>query len=224
MQAVTPRERDRVEPMNAMRRTISDRMINSKQYSAHVHTCFEIDYSNVDRLRKRFKSQYAERGAKLTFTTFIAKAARIGAQKHPIINAAHDENVTYRGDIILGIAVALDGGLLVPVIKQADEVQWSGFRRRSRDLGSRARTKKLMPDEVDGLTFSITNPGIFGSFVGTPIIPQPSVAILGVGAIEKRAKVVTLPDGTDTIAIKSCGYMTLGFDHEVIDGAVQTSS
>ena len=221
MQAVTPRERDRVEPMNAMRRTISDRMINSKQYSAHVHTCFEIDYSNVDRLRKRFKSQYAERGAKLTFTTFIAKAVVSALQKHPIINAAHDgQNVTYRGDINLGIAVALDGGLLVPVIKQADEASMVGLSKKIADLGSRARTKKLMPDEVDGLTFSITNPGIFGSLWGTPIIPQPSVAILGVGAIEKRAKVVTLPDGTDTIAIKPCGYMTLGFDHRVIDGAV----
>ena len=142
-------------------------------------------------------------------------------QKHPIINSAHDgQNVTYRGDINLGIAVALDGGLLVPVIKQADEASMVGLSKKIADLGSRARTKKLMPDEVDGLTFSITNPGIFGSLWGTPIIPQPSVAILGVGAIEKRAKVVTLPDGTDTIAIKPCGYMTLGFDHRVIDGAV----
>ena len=221
MQPVNLWARDRVEPMNGMRRTISDRMVESKQYSAHVHTCFEVDYSRVDSLRKKFKAQYAERGAKLTFTTFLAKAVVSALEKHPVINAAHDgENVIYRGDINLGIAVALDGGLLVPVVKNADESSMVGLSKKIADLGTRARTKKLMPDEVSGLTFSITNPGIFGSLWGTPIIPQPSVAILGVGTIEKRAKVITLPDGTDTIAIKTCGYITLGFDHRVIDGAV----
>ena len=221
MQPVNLWERDRSEPMNAMRRTISDRMVESKQYSAHVHTCFEVDYSQVDKLRRKFKPQYAERGAKLTFTTFLAKAVVSALQKHPIVNAAHDgQNVIYRGDINLGIAVALDWGLLVPVVKNADEASMVGLSKKIADLGNRARTKKLMPDEVSGLTFSITNPGIFGSLWGTPIIPQPSVAILGVGTIEKRAKVITLPDGTDTIAIKTCGYITLGFDHRVIDGAV----
>lgn len=221
MQPVKLWDRDRVEPMNGMRRTISDRMVESKQYSAHVHTCFEVDYSRVDSLRKKFKAQYAERGAKLTFTTFLAKAVVSALEKHPVINAAHDgENVIYRGDINLGIAVAIDGGLLVPVVKGADESSMVGLSKKIADLGTRARTKKLMPDEVSGLTFSITNPGIFGSLWGTPIIPQPSVAILGVGTIEKRAKVITLPDGTDTIAIKTCGYITLGFDHRVIDGAV----
>ena len=116
--------------------------------------------------------------------------------------------------------MALDNGLLVPVVKDADDLSMVGLSKKIADLGTRARTKKLMPDEVSGVTFSITNPGIFGSLWGTPIIPQPSVAILGVGTIEKRAKVVTLPDGTDTIAIKTCGYITLGFDHRVIDGAV----
>jgi 2-oxoglutarate dehydrogenase E2 component (dihydrolipoamide succinyltransferase) len=221
MQPVKLWDRDRVEPMNGMRRTISDRMVESKQYSAHVHTCFEVDYSRVDGLRKKFKAQYAERGAKLTFTTFLAKAVVSALEKHPVLNAAHDgENVIYRGDINLGIAVAIDGGLLVPVVKGADESSMVGLSKKIADLGTRARTKKLMPDEVSGLTFSITNPGIFGSLWGTPIIPQPSVAILGVGTIEKRAKVITLPDGTDTIAIKTCGYITLGFDHRVIDGAV----
>lgn len=214
-------DRDTSEPMSAMRRAISDRMVESKQYSAHVHTCFEIDYGRVDALRRKFKPQYADRGAKLTFTTFLAKAAVKALQAFPIVNAAHDgENVITRGDINLGIAVALDWGLIVPVVKNADELSMMGLSRQIADLGNRARTKKLKPDEVGGLTFSITNPGIFGSQWGTPIIPQPSVAILGVGTIEKRVKVVTLPDGTDTMAIKLCGYMTLGFDHRVIDGAV----
>ena len=149
-------------------------------------------------------------------------AATIDALKaFPIVNAAHDgDNVVFRGNINLGIAVALDRGLLVPVIGDADDLSMLGLSKRIADLSERARAKKLMPQELDGLTFSITNPGIFGSQWGTPIIPQPSVAILGVGTIEKRVKVITLPDGTDTFAAKLCGYLTLGFDHRVIDGAV----
>ena len=212
---------DRTEPMSKMRRVISDRMIESKAYSAHVHTCFEIDYTRVDSLRRKYKARYAERGGKLTFTTFLAKAVVSALGRHPIVNAAHDgQNVIYRGDINLGIAVALDWGLIVPVLKSADDLSMLALSKQIADKGERARTKKLSPDEVTGLTFSITNPGVFGSQWGTPIIPQPSVAILGVGTIEKRAKVVTLADGTDTIAIKTCGYVTLGFDHRVIDGAV----
>ena len=212
---------DRTEPMSKMRRVISDRMIESKAYSAHVHTCFEIDYTRVDSLRRKYKTRYAERGGKLTFTTFLAKAVVSALGRHPIVNAAHDgQNVIYRGDINLGIAVALDWGLIVPVLKSADDLSMLALSKQIADKGERARTKKLSPDEVTGLTFSITNPGVFGSQWGTPIIPQPSVAILGVGTIEKRAKVVTLADGTDTIAIKTCGYVTLGFDHRVIDGAV----
>jgi 2-oxoglutarate dehydrogenase E2 component (dihydrolipoamide succinyltransferase) len=137
------------------------------------------------------------------------------------VNASHDgENIIYRGDINLGIAVAVDWGLLVPVVHNADELSMLGLSKKIADLGERSRNKKLKPDELSGLTFSITNPGVFGSQWGTPIIPQPSVAILGVGTIEKRVKVVTLPDGTDTFAVKLCGYLTLGFDHRVIDGAV----
>lgn len=212
---------DRVEAMTPMRRTISDRMIQSKQYSAHVHTCFEVDYGRVEVLRKKHKEAYAARGVKLTYTAFLAKAAVDALRAYPIVNSSHDgESVTYRGDINLGIAVALDWGLLVPVVKNADEKSLLGLGKSINDLGERARNKKLQPDDVSGLTFSITNPGIFGSQWGTPIIPQPTVAILGVGTIEKRVKVVTLPDGTDTIGIKLCGYLTLGFDHRVIDGAV----
>ena len=214
-------ERDSLEPMSKMRRTISDRMVESKQYSAHVHTCFEVDYGKVNQLRKRFKAVYAERGAKLTFTTFLAAATVKALRAFPIVNAAHDgENVIYRGDINLGIAVAVDWGLLVPVISNADELSMIGLSKSIADLGERSRSKKLKPDELQNLTFSITNPGIFGSQWGTPIIPQPSVAILGVGTIEKRVKVVTLPDGSDSFAVKLCGYLTLGFDHRVIDGAV----
>ena len=219
--AVQAGAHDRVEAMTPMRRIISDRMILSKHYSAHVHTCFEVDYGRVDGLRKKHKEAYAARGVKLTYTAFLAKAAVDALRAYPIVNSSHDgESVTYRGDINLGIAVALDWGLLVPVVKNADEKSVLGLGKAINDLGERARIKKLQPDDVSGLTFSITNPGIFGSQWGTPIIPQPTVAILGVGTIEKRVKVVTLPDGSDTIGIKLCGYLTLGFDHRVIDGAV----
>ncbi|MEE2788262.1 MAG: dihydrolipoamide acetyltransferase family protein, partial [Myxococcota bacterium] len=221
MVPVNPYANDRVEPMSPMRRIISDRMVESKAYSAHVHTCFEIDYTQVNALRRKYKASYAERGAKLTFTTFLAKASISALMKYPVVNAAHDgQNITYRGDINLGIAVAVDWGLLVPVVKKADQVSMLGLASQIADLGERSRAKKLMPDELSGLTFSITNPGVFGSQWGTPIIPQPSVAILGVGTIEKRAKVVTLADGTDAIAPRLSGYLTLGFDHRVIDGAV----
>lgn len=221
MVPVSMRESDSSEPMSPMRRSISDHMIKSKSYSAHVHTCFEIDYGAVNALRKKYKPVYAKRGAKLTFTTFLAKATVKALQAFPIVNASHDgENVIYRGDINLGIAVALDWGLIVPVVKGADELSMVGLSKRIADLGERSRSKKLKPDDVSGLTFSITNPGIFGSQWGTPIIPQPSVAILGVGTIEKRVKVHTLPDGSDTMVVKLCGYLTLGFDHRVIDGAV----
>lgn len=221
MNPVAIRDRDSTEPMSRMRRTISDRMIQSKQYSAHVHTCFEVDYGKVDALRRKYKARYAERDAKVTFTTFIARAAVKALQAFPVVNAAHDgENIIYRGDINLGIAVAIDNGLIVPVIHGADELSMVGLSKRIADLGDRARTRKLKPDEVAGVTFSITNPGIFGSQWGTPIIPQPTVAILGVGTIEKRVKVITLPDGSDTFGVKLSGYLTLGFDHRIIDGAV----
>lgn len=218
---VTMRDADSHERMSPMRRSISDHMIKSKTYSAHVHSCFEIDYGPVNALRKKFKPKYAERGGRLTFTTFLAKAVIKALQAFPIVNASHDgENVIYRGDINLGIAVAVDWGLLVPVIKQADEISMLGLSKRIADVGERARTKKLKTADLADLTFSITNPGTFGSQWGTPIIPQPSVAIMGVGMIEKRVKVHTLPDGSDTMVIKLCGYLTLGFDHRVIDGAV----
>jgi len=218
---VVMRESDSSERMSPIRRATSDHMVKSKAYSAHVHSCFEIDYGKVDALRRKHKASFEARGGKLTFTTFLARAAVKALQAYPIVNASHDgENIIYRGDINLGIAVAVDWGLLVPVVKNADQLSLLGLSQQIADLGDRARGKKLKPEEVQGLTFSITNPGIFGSQWGTPIIPQPSVAILGVGMIEKRVKVVTLPDGTDTFGIKLSGYLTLGFDHRIIDGAV----
>ena len=218
---VKPRPGDRVERMSGIRRATSDNMILSKNYSAHVHSCFELDYTRVDGLRRKHKAAFAERGGKLTYTVFLAKATIEALKAFPIVNAAHDgENVVYRENINLGIAVALDRGLLVPVIAQADDYSMLGLSKRIADVGGRARAKKLMPQELDGLTFSITNPGIFGSQWGTPVIPQPTTAILGVGTIEKRVKVRTLPDGSDGMVIRTCGYVTLGFDHRTIDGAV----
>ncbi len=217
---VSVRENDTVEPMSGIRKATSDNMILSKHYSAHVHTCFEIDYTRVDQLRRKYKDQFAERGGKLTFTVFIAKAVVEALKAHPIVNAAHDgQNVVYRGSINLGIAVALDRGLMVPVIRDADDLSMLGLSKRIADLSDRARRKKLMPQELDGLSFSITNPGVFGSQWGTPVIPQPTTAIFGVGTIEKRVKVHSTAAG-DAMVIRTCGYTTLGFDHRTIDGAV----
>ena len=221
MVPVKVRPADTIEKMTGIRRATSDNMILSKNYSAHVHTCFELDYTRVDALRRRFKGPFAERGGKLTFTTFLAKATIEALKAHPVVNAAHDgESIVYRGNINLGIAVALDRGLLVPVIADADDLSMLGLSKRIADISTRARSKKLMPQDLDGLSFSITNPGVFGSQWGTPVIPQPTTAILGVGTIEKRVKVVTHADGSDAMVIRTCGYVTLGFDHRTIDGAV----
>ena len=212
---------DTTERMSGIRKATSDNMILSKHYSAHVHTCFELDYTRVDGLRRKHKAAFAERGGKLTFTVFLAKATVEALKAFPVVNGAHDgENVVYRGAIGLGIAVALDRGLLVPVIQSADDLSMLGLSKRIADLSTRSRSKKLMPQDLDGLSFSITNPGVFGSQWGTPVIPQPTTAILGVGAIEKRVKVRTQPDGSDAMVIRTCGYVTLGFDHRTIDGAV----
>ncbi len=212
---------DKSAPMTGMRKAVSDNMILSKQYSAHVHTCFEFDYTRVDGLRRKHKTAFADRGGRLTFTVFLAKATIEALKAFPIVNAAHDgQNVVYRGGIGLGIAVALDRGLLVPVIPSADDLSMLGLSKRIVDLSTRARSKKLMPQDLDGLTFSITNPGVFGSQWGTPVIPQPTTAILGVGTIEKRVKVRTQADGSDAMVIRTSGYVTLGFDHRTIDGAV----
>ena len=217
---VDPWPGDRVEPFSKIRKITADHMIMSRRISAHVTSFFEVDYSRVAELRRKHKAAYAERSVNLTYLAFIVKACAENLRKHPVVNAAvSGDTIIYRRDVNIGIAVALDWGLIVPVVKRADELSLGGLARAINDLGERARTKKLSPDEIQRGTFTITNPGVFGSFAGAPIINQPQVAILGVGAIEKRPKVVTLPDGTDTIAIRTMGMVSMSYDHRVVDGA-----
>ena len=212
-------EGDRVEPWSRIRKLTADHMIMSRRVSAHVNTIFEIDYTRIAQLRAAKKREYAERGVNLTYLAFIAKAVADSLRKHPGVNAAvSGESTIYRRDINLGIAVALDWGLIVPVIRRADELSLLGVARAINDLGERARTRKLNPDEVQRGTFTITNPGVFGSVIGTPIINQPQVAILCVGTIEKQPAVITV-DGTDTLAIRTRGMLSLAFDHRIVDGA-----
>jgi 2-oxoglutarate dehydrogenase E2 component (dihydrolipoamide succinyltransferase) len=217
---VEPWPGDRVEPFSKIRKITADHMILSRRVSAHVTSYFEIDYSRIAELRKQHKAAYAVRGVNLTYLAFIAKACAENLRTHPVVNAAvSGDNTIYRRDVNIGIAVALDWGLIVPVVKRADELSLGGLARAINDLGERARSKKLLPDEIQRGTFTITNPGVFGSYAGAPIINQPQVAILGVGAIEKRPKVVTLPDGTDTIAIRTMGMVSMSYDHRIVDGA-----
>src|SRR5213592_4367035 len=217
---VEPWPGDRVEPFSKIRKITADHMIMSRRTSAHVTSFFEIDYSRVAELRRKHKAASAERGVNLTYLAFIAKACAENLRKHPVVNAAvTGDNIIYRRDVNIGIAVALDWGLIVPVVKRADELSLAGLARTINDLGERARTKKLLPDEIQRGTFTITNPCVFGSYAGAPIINQPQVAILGVGVIEKCPKVVTLPDGTDTIAIRTMGMISMSYDHRVVDGA-----
>ncbi|HEV7475169.1 MAG TPA: dihydrolipoamide acetyltransferase family protein [Pyrinomonadaceae bacterium] len=219
--AVKPAEGDRVEQMSVMRKKISEHMVQSRRTSAHVTTVYEIDMTRIAKLRQQHKDSFAERtGTKLSFMPFIFQAVNTALRKFPIFNAqVSGDQIIYKRDINLGMAVALDWGLIVPVIKRADDLSISGLARVANDLAERARTKQLKPDEVGGGTFTITNPGVFGGLFGTPIINQPQLAILGVGKIEKRAKVLTSADGEDYIAIRSMAYFALSFDHRVIDGA-----
>jgi 2-oxoglutarate dehydrogenase E2 component (dihydrolipoamide succinyltransferase) len=191
-------------------------MILSRRTSAHVHSVFHVNFSTIDRIRQQKKADYERVGAKLTYMAFIAKAVIDALRRHRVVNASLDgDTIVYHKDINIGIAVALETGLIVPVIKHADEKNILGLTRAIADLADRSRTKQLKPDEVHGGTFTITNPGQFGAQFGMPIINQPQVAILGVGTIEKRPVVVD-----DAIAIRTMAYLTLGFDHRLIDGAV----
>src|SRR5438477_5151021 len=217
---VEPWPGDRVEPWSKIRKITADHMVMSRRVSAHVASFFEIDFTRIAQLRAKAKQSYAERGVSLTFLAFIAKACAENLRAHPIVNAAVTADSTiYRADVNIGIAVALEWGLIVPVIKHADELSLIGIARAINDLGERARTKKLLPDDIQRGTFTITNPGGFGPFAGIPIINQPQVAILGVGAIEKRPKVVSATDGTESIAIRTMGMLTMSYDHRVVDGA-----
>jgi 2-oxoglutarate dehydrogenase E2 component (dihydrolipoamide succinyltransferase) len=217
--SVDPWEGDTVQPWSRIRKLTAEHMVMSRRVSPHVNTIFEIDYTRIAQLRTRKKKEYADRGVNLTYLAFIAKAVADGLRRHPGVNAAvSGESTILRRDINLGIAVALDWGLIVPVVKHADELSLLGLARAINDLGERARTKKLSPDEVQKGTFTITNPGVFGSIIGTPIINQPQAAILCVGSIEKQPAVITV-DGSDTIAIRTKGMLSLAFDHRVVDGA-----
>jgi pyruvate dehydrogenase E2 component (dihydrolipoamide acetyltransferase) len=203
-------------PMSVMRKKIAEHMIASRRTSAHVHSVFEVNFHRVAQIREAKKAEYERAGAKLTYLSFIVKAAVDALRAVPIVNASVEgENIVYHKSINLGIAVALDWGLIVPVIKNADEKNLLGLSRAVADLANRARSKQLKPDEVSGGTFTITNPGVFGALFGMPIINQPQVAILGVGAVEKRPVVVD-----DAIGIRPMGYLSLGYDHRIIDGAV----
>jgi pyruvate dehydrogenase E2 component (dihydrolipoamide acetyltransferase) len=219
--AYTSGERITIEPMSVMRRKIAEHMVLSRRTSAHVTTFFEVDFTNVARLRDRAKKNFEERnGVKLTFMPFIIKATIDALRAYPTVNASLDgDNIVYKHDINLGMAVALDWGLIVPVIKRADELNMVGLARATQDLAHRARSKQLKPDEVSGGTFSISNFGLYGGLTATPIINQPQVAILGVGGIHKRPWVVESEDG-DAIAIRQIGVLSLSFDHRLIDGAV----
>ncbi len=210
-----------VEPMSAMRRKIAQRMVESKQTSAHVTTVFEVDYSGIAKLRNRVKARFEQQyGTKLSYLPFVLRAAVAALKARPLVNASIvGDDVVYHREVNLGIAVALDWGLIVPVIRRADDLSLVGLARAANDLATRARAKKLVPDEVAGGTFTVTNHGSFGSLFATPVINQPQVGIMGVGAIEKRAKVVEMPDGSDSLAIKTMGYIALTFDHRLIDGA-----
>jgi pyruvate dehydrogenase E2 component (dihydrolipoamide acetyltransferase) len=212
---------DRIEKMSVMRKKIADHMTMSKQTSAHVTSVYEIDMTNVAKFRKANQERFQqEHGTKLTFMPFIFEAVTAAIREHRIMNSQVDgDQIIYKGDINLGMAVALDWGLIVPVIKNADTLSLAELATSANDLADRARTKKLSPDEVQGGTFTITNPGVFGGLYGTPIINQPQVAILCVGTIEKRAKVLTSPEGDDYIAIRQMAYFALTYDHRVVDGA-----
>jgi 2-oxoglutarate dehydrogenase E2 component (dihydrolipoamide succinyltransferase) len=207
---------DRVEKMSPMRKRIAEHMVLSKHTSAHVHSVFEVNFSRVAQIREAKKAEFERAGAKLTYLSFIIKAAVDALHAVPIVNASVDgDSIVYHNTVNVGIAVALDWGLIVPVIKNADERNLLGLSRAVADLAGRARSKQLKPEEVAGGTFTITNPGVFGALFGTPVINQPQVAILGIGNIEKRAVVID-----DAIAIRPMAYLTLGYDHRVIDGAV----
>ncbi|MEY4608959.1 MAG: hypothetical protein RL625_1176 [Gemmatimonadota bacterium] len=213
---------DVVEPMSKIRRLTADHMRQAKQVAAHVTSFFEVDLTRVARMRAQMKAEFeAETGQKLTFLPFIIRATVECLRRHPVMNATvSGTDVILRKRYNIGIAVALEPtGLIVPVIKDADGMNLTGLTRGANDLASRARSKKLSPMDVQDATFTITNPGVFGSLMGTPIIPVGTTAILGLGAIEKRPKVITGTDGEDTIAIRTCAYFSCSFDHRVVDGA-----
>ena len=219
--AYQPGENVTIEPMSKIRQITAAHMRYSKDTSAHVTTVFHMDFTKVDRIRARAKDKFFKmNGTKLSYMPFIFKSVAAALRAHPKVNASIDgTNVVFKKDINIGMAVALDWGLLVPVIRNADQLNLLGLAKAANDLADRARSKKLGPDELKGGTFTITNPGVFGSLFGTPVINQPQVAILGIGAIEKRPMVMSDADGCDTIAIRVMSYFGITYDHRLVDGA-----
>ena len=212
----TPGASDHVEKTSVMRKRIAEHMVHSRKTSAHVHSVFEVNFSRVAKIRDQRKAEFERAGVKVTYLSFIIKAVVDALRAVPVVNASVDgDSIVYHKDINIGIAVALDWGLIVPVVKHADERNLVGISRAVADLAARARSKHLKPEDVQGGTFTITNPGVFGALFGMPIISQPQVAILGIGNIEKRPVVID-----DAIAIRPMAYLTLGYDHRIIDGAV----
>ncbi len=213
---------DLVEPMSKLRRLTSDHMGQARRVAAHVTTFFEIDLTRVARVRAALRTDFeAQTGQKLTYLPFIIQAVVMTLKRHPVINAAvNGTDIIFRRRYNIGLAVALEpSGLIVPVIKHAEDLSLSGIAKAANDLAGRARSRKLGPADAQDATFTITNPGVFGSLMGTPIIPVGTTSILGLGAIEKRPKVLEGADGEDIIAIRTCAYFSLSFDHKVVDGA-----
>lgn len=213
------RDGDRVEPMDRIRRLTADHMVRAKRIAAHVHSFIEIDFTRIDQVRAQARAKWEKQGVKVSYTAFVTWAATRILRSFPMVNSTvSGESIIYRNDVNVGIAVDLDPGLIVPVVKNADELNLIGIAKRITDLAQRARDRKLKPEEIQGATFSITNPGVLGTMVGMPVIPEGTAAILGTGAIEKRPAVLEL-DGTDVLAIRKRSYFSLGYDHRIVDGA-----
>ena len=213
------REHDDVVPMDRIRRLTADHMVRAKRIAPHVHSFIEIDFTQIDRVRAASKAKWEQAGVKVSYTAFVAWAVAHVLPEFPMVNSTiSGDNIIYRGDVNIGIAVDLNPGLIVPVVKNADELNLLGVSKRINDVAERARSKKLKPDDIQGATFSITNPGVLGTMVGMPVIPEGTSAILGTGAIEKRAVVITA-DGSDVIAIRKRSFFSLGYDHRIVDGA-----
>jgi 2-oxoglutarate dehydrogenase E2 component (dihydrolipoamide succinyltransferase) len=215
------RSADRVEPMDKIRRLTAEHMVLAKRVAPHVHSFIEVDFSSIDKVRAEMKPKWAQQGARVSYTAFVAWAVSRVLPEFPTVNAAvSGNNVIFRGNVNLGMAVDLNPGLIVPVVRDANHLSLVGVGNKIVDLATRARDRKLMPAEIQGATFSITNPGVLGTMVGLPVIPKGTSAILGTGAIEKRVVVVTDPEtGADSMAIRKRCLFSLGYDHRIVDGA-----
>ncbi len=215
------RDADRVETMDKIRRLTAEHMVVAKRVAPHVHSFIEVDFTAIDRVRAAHKKRWAEQGARVSYTAFVVWAVARTLREFPNVNAtASGNNIIFRGNVNIGLAVDLDPGLIVPVIRDADDLSLVGIGRKVVDLAERARSRKLGPDEIQGATFSLTNPGVMGTMVGLPVIPKGTAGILGTGAIEKRVVVVTDPDtGGDAMAIRKRCIFSLGYDHRIVDGA-----